>query len=85
MGQRDFLIVSTSGRLLGTVLLTMEGSFFRQKRYGAFFTVMGISIAAILIVMIYRDTIERWLRKIRVAQRLKSREEGRRMKKRQED
>ncbi len=85
MGQRDFLIVSTSGRMLGTVLLTMEGSFFRQKRYGAFFTVMGISIASILIVMIYRDTIERWLRKIRVAHRLKSREEGRRLKKRQED
>ncbi|MGE5172767.1 MAG: TVP38/TMEM64 family protein [Betaproteobacteria bacterium] len=73
MGQRDFLVVSTTGRLLGTVLLTIEGSFFRQKRYGAFFTVLGISIVVILLVMIYRETIERWFRRIRAAQRLKSR------------
>lgn len=85
MGQLDFLIVSTSGRLLGTVLLTVEGSFFRQKRYGAFFTIMGISIVIILVVMIYRDTIERWFRRMRVAQQLKSREERQRIKKRKED
>jgi uncharacterized membrane protein YdjX (TVP38/TMEM64 family) len=73
MGHGNFLVVSTTGRLLGTVLLTAEGSFFRHKRYGAFFTVLGISILAILLVMIYRDTIERWFRRIRAAQRLKSR------------
>ncbi len=73
MGHGNFLIVSTTGRILGTVLLTAEGSFFRHKRYGAFFTVLGISILAILLVMIYRDTIERWFRRIRAAQRLKSR------------
>ncbi len=73
MGQGNFLFVSTTGRLFGTVLLTAEGSFFRHKRYGAFFTVLGISILAILLVMIYRETIERWFRRIRAAQRLKSR------------
>jgi uncharacterized membrane protein YdjX (TVP38/TMEM64 family) len=73
MGHRNFLVVSTTGRLLGTVLLTAEGSFFRHKRYGAFFTVLGISILVILLVMIYRETIERWFRRIRAAQRLKSR------------
>ncbi len=73
MGHGNFLVVSTAGRLFGTVLLTAEGSFFRHKRYGAFFTVLGISILAILLVMIYRDTIERWFRRIRAAQRLKSR------------
>jgi len=73
MGHRDFLVVSTSGRLLGTVLLTMEGSFFRDKHYGAFFSVLGISIVVILLVMVYRESIERWFRSIRAAQRLKSR------------
>ncbi len=73
MGHRNFLVVSTAGRLLGTVLLTIEGSFFRHKRYGAFFTVLGVSILLILLVMIYRETIERWFRRIRAAQRLKSR------------
>ncbi len=75
MAQMEFLLVSTSGRLLGTVLLTMEGSFFRNKHYFAFFTVLGISIVIILFVMTYRETIERWFRRMRASQRLKSREE----------
>ncbi len=75
MGHRDFLIVSTSGRLLGTILLTLEGSFFRNKRYAAFFTVLGLSILFILLVMVYRASIERWFRSIRAAQYLKSRQE----------
>jgi len=72
MGQRDFLVVSTAGRLLGTTLLTIGGTYFRDERYGAFFTVAGISIGAILLAMIYRERIERWFRMIRAGQRLKS-------------
>jgi uncharacterized membrane protein YdjX (TVP38/TMEM64 family) len=58
MRQRDFLLVSAFGRLLGTILLTMGGTYFRDARYGALFTVVGISLAVILLVMIYRDRIE---------------------------
>jgi uncharacterized membrane protein YdjX (TVP38/TMEM64 family) len=72
MRQRDFLVVSTAGRLLGTTLLTIGGTYFRDERYGAFFTVVGISIGAILLAMIYRERIERWFRMIRAGQRLKS-------------
>ncbi|MBI5782602.1 MAG: TVP38/TMEM64 family protein [Gammaproteobacteria bacterium] len=64
MRQRDFLIVSASGRLLGTVLLTIGGTFFRDAHYGALFTVVGISLAIILLVMIYRDRVERVLRRM---------------------
>lgn len=85
MRQRDFLVVSTTGRLFGTVLLTMEGSFFRDKHYGAFFTVLGVSIAVIMLVMIYRESIERWFRRIQAAQRLRSRAERTKMKKRDSD
>ncbi len=73
MGQRDFLLVSTTGRLLGTVLLTVGGTFYRDKRYVAFFTILALSLGLILLAMIYRDTLERWFRKMRVAQRLKAR------------
>jgi uncharacterized membrane protein YdjX (TVP38/TMEM64 family) len=73
MGQRDFLLVSTSGRLLGTTLLTIGGTFFRHERYGALFTVVGIGISAVLIVMIYRENIERWFRKMRAAHLIKTR------------
>jgi uncharacterized membrane protein YdjX (TVP38/TMEM64 family) len=64
MRLRDFLIVSATGRLLGTVLLTMGGTFFRDARYGAFFTLIGISLIIILLVMIYRDRIERALQRL---------------------
>ncbi len=72
MRQTDFLIVSVSGRLLGTVLLTMGGTYIRDQRYAAFFTVVGISLLVILITMIYRERIERWFRRMRAARRLGS-------------
>ncbi len=81
MRQRDFLIVSTIGRLLGTSLLTIEGSLFRDKRYVAFFSVLSLSIVVILFVMVYRANIERLFRRIRAAQHLKSRGERSKSKK----
>jgi uncharacterized membrane protein YdjX (TVP38/TMEM64 family) len=73
MGQRDFLLVSTTGRLLGTSLLTLGGSFFRDRRYGALSTLVGVSIILILLAMIYRETLERWFRRMRAAQHLRHR------------
>jgi len=64
MNQRDFLLVSASGRLLGTVLLTMGGTFFRDEHYAALFTVVGVSLLIILLAMIYHDRLERVLRRI---------------------
>lgn len=64
MRQRDFLLVSASGRLLGTVLLTVGGTFFRDAHYGALFTVVGVSLAIILLTMIYHDRVERMLRRM---------------------
>ncbi len=81
MGHRDFLLVSTIGRLLGTVLLSLGGAFLRDERYGAFFTVVSIGIAVILLVMIFRETIERWFRRIQAAQHRKSRSNRDSMKK----
>jgi len=83
--QVDFLMVSTAGRLLGTTLLTIGGSFFRDERYGAFFTIIGISIGMILIVLVYRDRFERWFRMIHVAQRLRSMKEKRKLRHRKRD
>ncbi|MCR4302009.1 MAG: TVP38/TMEM64 family protein [Sulfuricaulis sp.] len=64
MNQRDFLLVSATGRLLGTVLLTMGGTYFRDAKYAALFTVVGVSLLVILLVMIYRNQIERLLRRL---------------------
>jgi len=64
MRQRDFLLISAIGRIPGTVLLTMGGTYFRDARYGALFTVVGVSLAIILLVMIYRDRVEQLLRRM---------------------
>ena len=64
MSQRDFLLVSATGRLLGTVLLTIGGTFFRDEHYAALFTVVGISLLIVLLAMIYHDPLERMLRRI---------------------
>ena len=82
MGQRDFLLVSTGGRVLGTTLLTVGGTLFRDARYGAFFTVVGIGIGMVLLVMIYRGNIERWFRLHRARHHRKIRMEKRREKER---
>jgi len=81
MRQRDFLLVSTSGRLLGTVLLTLGGTFFRDRKYGALFTLVGISLLAVLLTMIYRKNIERWFRNLRAAQLIKHRADNAKHKK----
>jgi uncharacterized membrane protein YdjX (TVP38/TMEM64 family) len=79
MGHRDFLLVSTCGRFLGTVLLTMGGSFIRNRHYGAFFTVAAIGIGVILFVMIYRKNVECWFRSMQANQRIKMRSEPSRL------
>ncbi len=85
MGQRDFLLVSTTGRLLGTTLLTVGGTLFRDKRYGALFTLLGISLFLILLTMVYRETIERWFRRLRAAQLLKHRADRAKLKNNKND
>jgi len=81
MRQVEFLIVSITGRLLGTTLLTIGGAFFRDEHYGALFTVVGISIGVILIALIYRERIEGLFKSIHAANRIKAFRERRRTKK----
>jgi uncharacterized membrane protein YdjX (TVP38/TMEM64 family) len=72
MSVRNFLVVSISGRLLGTILLTLGGTYFRDERWGELFIVIGIGVAAILIAMIYREKLERMFRRLEAMQRLRA-------------
>lgn len=83
MRQKDFLLVSTSGRLFGTTLLTAGGTFFRNAQYGAFFTIVAVSLGAIMAAMIYREKVERFFLKIRSAERLRAMTERRKLRKEQ--
>ena len=77
MRQRDFLMVSGVGRLLGTVLLTMGGTYFRDEHYGALFTIVGVSLIFILIFMIYHDRIEEMLQRMAGALRKEPKDKSR--------
>ena len=72
MRLRDFLAVSVSGRLLGTVLLTLGGTYVRDERWMALYVVIGVGLAITLLAMIYRRRIERLFRRLHALQRLKA-------------
>ena len=72
MRLRDFLAVSVSGRLLGTILLTLGGTYVRDERWMALYVVIGVGLAITLLAMIYRRRLERLFRRMHALQRLKA-------------
>jgi len=58
-----FLVISTVGRIPGTLLLTMQGQAVRSENYRGFFVVLGLGLLVIVLTLIYRDPIEKWLHK----------------------
>jgi uncharacterized membrane protein YdjX (TVP38/TMEM64 family) len=57
-----FLIISTVGRIPGTLLLTMQGQAIRSEDYRAFFVILGLALLSVVLTIIYRDWIESWLK-----------------------
>jgi uncharacterized membrane protein YdjX (TVP38/TMEM64 family) len=57
-----FLVVSTIGRIPGTLLLSMQGEAVRAEHYRAFFVILGLGLTAIVLALMYRDKIERWVK-----------------------
>ncbi len=55
----EFLLIGGVGRLLGTVLLTLEGNFLRLHHYGRFYILLGIALVIVLFAMAYKDKLER--------------------------
>lgn len=63
MSTKEFLVISTIGRLSGTTLLTLGGVYIRKQQYREFFLLIGIAIVIILVSMVFRDKIERLFRR----------------------
>jgi uncharacterized membrane protein YdjX (TVP38/TMEM64 family) len=57
-----FIVISTVGRIPGTLLLTMQGQAVRSENYRTFFVVLGIALLLFVLAIIYRDRIEEWLK-----------------------
>jgi uncharacterized membrane protein YdjX (TVP38/TMEM64 family) len=60
-----FFVISTVGRIPGTLLLTMQGQAIRSENYRAFFVVLGLALLFLVITLIYRDRIEIWLKHLK--------------------
>jgi len=60
----EFLAIATSGRLLGTVLLTLGGSYLRRGQYEQFFLIASLAVVVVFLAMAYKDKLERLFRKL---------------------
>ena len=59
----EFLSIATTGRLLGTTLLTLGGTFLRNHQYYRFFLLSGTAVVIIFVTIAYRDRLEQFFRK----------------------
>ena len=64
LNTKEFLVISTIGRFMGTVLLTLGGDYIRHHQYYRFFILTGVAIVFIMLSMVYRDNIEKLLKKM---------------------
>jgi uncharacterized membrane protein YdjX (TVP38/TMEM64 family) len=60
---KEFLAISTVGRFLGTVLLTLGGSYIHNHQYKRFFVLVGVAIIIVFLSMVYKDKLESIFRK----------------------
>jgi uncharacterized membrane protein YdjX (TVP38/TMEM64 family) len=65
MELKTFLIISTIGRAPGTLMLAMQGASIRGNHFALFFILLSITALASIIVYLYRERIEHWL-KVRI-------------------
>lgn len=58
----EFTVIAGVGRLLGTILLSLGGSYLRHHEYEKFFSLAGIAIVVMMIVWMFKDKMERLFR-----------------------
>ncbi len=58
MKLKTFLVISTTGRLLGTMMLTLQGSLVRDKNYFVLGVVIVLSLLGVLIAYLFRGKLE---------------------------
>jgi uncharacterized membrane protein YdjX (TVP38/TMEM64 family) len=58
----EFLVIGATGRLFGTILLTLGGDYIRHHEYGKFSILVGVALIVVFIAMAYRDKLERLFR-----------------------
>jgi hypothetical protein len=62
MTTTQFLVIGGTGRLLGTILLTLGGSYLRHHQYVRFWVLVGIGISVVIVALAYKDKLDRVFR-----------------------
>lgn len=58
----EFLAIASAGRLLGTVLLTLGGTYVRNHQYTQFYVLCGVAVVVLILAIAYKDRLERRFR-----------------------
>jgi uncharacterized membrane protein YdjX (TVP38/TMEM64 family) len=59
-----FLIISTMGRIPGTLMATLQGAKVFEHQYELFSILLGVSALVILVFYIYHEEIHGWIKKL---------------------
>ena len=58
-----FLVISTVGRLFGTILLSLSGSYARNNQYTGLLVLLSVSSVLALVAYLYREKLLEMIRK----------------------
>jgi uncharacterized membrane protein YdjX (TVP38/TMEM64 family) len=58
-----FLILTGIGRMPGTLMLSLQGSYLFEQKYGLVAVIMGLCIMVIFLAYKYREPLYQWLEK----------------------
>jgi uncharacterized membrane protein YdjX (TVP38/TMEM64 family) len=62
MTTTQFLVIGGAGRLFGTILLTLGGSYLRHHQYVRFWILVGVGISVVIVALAYRDKLDKLFR-----------------------
>lgn len=56
-----FIILAAIGRMPGTLMLSLQGSYVFEQRYGLFSLILGVCLILVLLAYRYREDLYQWL------------------------
>jgi len=64
-----FLVISSIGRIPGTLMANLEGAKAFDQKYKILLILLGISALVILVFYIYQEEIHRWIKRLKKIER----------------
>ena len=59
-----FIILTAIGRMPGTLMLSLQGSYIFEQRYGWFALIVSVCLVLIFLAYRYREGLYRWIEKV---------------------